>query len=768
MNTEFQPSWVTALAIFGGSIVLGALVRVVVLRWLGAIFARTSTKLDDLALKAIGRHVPFWFFLGGVVLATRFTPIHSTWIPLIDKTCAAVFILSASLAVARFGAGALDVWTRESGAAVGTTSLMQYVVKIVVLSLGVLIILSNLGISITPLLTALGVSSLAVALALQPTLSNLFAGIHLALARPIRVGDYVRLETQNEGFVVDIGWRATRIRELPNNIIVVPNSRVVEMIFTNYDMPESEQSALVQVGVSYGSDLEKVERVTIEVARDVLRTVEGGVATFDPFIRYHTFGDSSIDFSVILRVKKFPDRYLVTHEFVKRLKARYDREGIEIPFPQRVVTMIGGKAALFLVPLLALSLFAQGCGPSASRAGADRVALMVPPSERPFWEPIARGFERAHPGVAVDLTEGPQSTDLRENLYTAALLARDPSFDLVYLDVTWTPKFAAAGWLLPLDDAFPAEERDRFLPAAIGAGWYGGRLYRIPVRTDVGLLYWRRDWIEEAGRAPPRTFADLVATAEALQRPPERWGFVWQGKQYEGLVCFFLEVLRGFGGTWIDPATRRVGLDRPPALDALRFLVRCVRVDKISPPGVTTYQEEESRHLFQDGRAVFLRNWPYVWRLAQADESPLRGRVGAGPMVHAEGGVSAGTLGGWGLGVSRFSRRPDLAVAFVRYATTLESERLLCATSGYAPALRAAYDDSTLLRANPFLAEIARVHASAVARPTVARYALVSDILQRHLSAALTGADTPEHALRAAARETRLALGDAAAGGGRP
>ena len=205
------------------------------------------------------------------------------------------------------------------------------------MGLGALIVLSNLGIAITPLLTALGVGSLAVALALQPTLSNLFAGFQIALARQIRVGDFVELETGQQGYVTDIGWRSTQIRELPSNLVIVPNARIAEIIVRNYALPENEQSALVQVGVSYSSDLDRVEAVTIEVAREVQRTVSGALSEFEPFIRYHTFGDSAIGFSVILRVREFTDRYLVTHEFVKRLHRRYAAEGIEIPFPQRVV-----------------------------------------------------------------------------------------------------------------------------------------------------------------------------------------------------------------------------------------------------------------------------------------------------------------------------------------------------------------------------------------------------------------------------------------------
>ena len=393
---------------------------------------------------------------------------------------------------------------------------------------------------------------------------------------------------------------------------------------------------------------------------------------------------------------------------------------------------------------------------------APSVGLLVPASERAEWQTLAETFSESHPAVRVRLVEGPNGTDLRENLYTSALLAGDSSFDLVLMDVTWTPKFAAAGWLVPLDGRIPVDEIDVLLATAVAAGRYRGRLYRVPVRTDVGVLYYRRDLLDAAGIAPPDTLDDLVMAARALQQPPERWGFVWQGAQYEGLVCVFLEVLRGHGGFWIDADTLEVGLDRPEARAALDFLRACRAEAAISPPGVTTYKEEESRRLFQDGRAVFLRSWPYVWRLAQSRDSPIRGRIEAQPMARGPSGAAAGTLGGWGLGLSRFSRSPDAALAFVRHATSLAGQRALCLSSGYAPARREAYDDPALREANPFLARLREIHAAAVARPAVPRYALVSDILQRRLSAAVAGIETPEAALAAAARETRLALGTGA------
>lgn len=337
MDTAFGGPWTVALAVLIGSAGLGYLARILFLRRLTDVLLRTRTGIDDLLLKSFRSHVPFWFLLGGLVLAARIAPLATHLGDLVVRTATVLLVLSLSIAAASFSTVLLRQGAARASGTAAATSLGVHVVRATILGLGGLLVLSNLGISITPLLTALGVGSLAVALAVQPTLTNFIAGVHISVARPFGVGDFVRLETGTLGYVEDIGWRATRIRELPNNIIIVPNARMAEMILTNYAMPEPEQATLVQVGVAYGSDMQRVERVTCEVARETLRSVQGGVGSFDPFIRYHTFGDSSIHFTVILRVKEFTDRYLVTHEFMKRLKTRFDGEGIEIPFPQRVV-----------------------------------------------------------------------------------------------------------------------------------------------------------------------------------------------------------------------------------------------------------------------------------------------------------------------------------------------------------------------------------------------------------------------------------------------
>lgn len=214
---------------------------------------------------------------------------------------------------------------------------IEIFVKIIIFAVCGMLILDNLGVSLTPIITTLGIGSLAVAIALQDTLGNFFAGLHIKADRPIQIGHYIRLESGEEGYVEHIGWRSTKVRMLPNNMVVVPNNKLVQSIITNYYLPEKELAVLVQVGVHYDGDLEKVERVTCEVAREVLKTVPGGVASFEPFIRYHTFNQSSIDFNVVLRAREFTDGFVVKHEFIKRLQARYAKEGIIIPFPIRTV-----------------------------------------------------------------------------------------------------------------------------------------------------------------------------------------------------------------------------------------------------------------------------------------------------------------------------------------------------------------------------------------------------------------------------------------------
>jgi small-conductance mechanosensitive channel len=337
MELSEVESWLVALAVVMAAAVLGYAVRLFVIPRLARISSRTATDLDDLLLASIKKHVPYWFVLGGVVLAAHWAPIGDRFDQLARNLCAALFFLSLSFAAAHFVGGLVDRAARGAEGSFATTSLAHNVMRGIVLGIGALLVLVNLGVEITPLLTALGVGSLAVALALQPTLSNLFAGLHISMSKPIRIGDFVELEGGAQGFIADIGWRTTTVRDPANNLLVLPNARVSEMMLKNYSMPVPEQGIGVELGVGYGSDLERVERITCEVAREVLASIPGAVASAEPSVRFHTFADSAIRFTVGLRVQHFSDKALVVHEFLKRLKARFESERIEIPFPQRVM-----------------------------------------------------------------------------------------------------------------------------------------------------------------------------------------------------------------------------------------------------------------------------------------------------------------------------------------------------------------------------------------------------------------------------------------------
>lgn len=340
MSFEFTEisSLVLSLSIAVAAILLGMIFQRVIISKLRKIAAKTKWEGDDIIIGALkGIVVLLCFTLLGLYGAISVSPLSEDLSNLLQNIIIVIIILSITWLLTNIATGFLELYADRFKEAIPQSTIFKNLTKIVIVTIGFLIILQTLGISITPILTALGIGGLAVALALQDTLSNLFSGINIILSRQVRTGDYIKLESGEEGYVTDITWRNTTIRMLPNNVIVVPNSKLASIIFTNYCLPERDMSVLIQVGVSYDSDLRKVERVTIEVAREVMKTIAGGVTEFEPFIRYHTFDDFSINFTVILRAREFVDKYMVKHEFVKRLHERYNQEGIEIPFPIRTV-----------------------------------------------------------------------------------------------------------------------------------------------------------------------------------------------------------------------------------------------------------------------------------------------------------------------------------------------------------------------------------------------------------------------------------------------
>ncbi len=333
-----QAGWITPVVLLASGLVLGLIAEKIIVPSLLKLVQRTPWEADDVIVRALRNMPLLWFFLAGAWAAVNASvTLIPHWEGMLRRTLLVLFLLSLTVITARIASGLVALYSLKSEGLIPSTTIFRNLTALFIYVIGVLVILDSLGISITPILTALGVGGLAVALALQDTLSNLFAGLQIIASRQVKVGQYIKLDSGQEGYVADIRWRNTVIRALPNNMIIIPNSKLASTITTNYYEPEKEMSVLVQVGVSYDSHLDQVEKVTIEVGREVMHEVQGAVPTHEPFIRYHTFADSSINFSVILRGKEFTDQYLITHEFIKRLHRRYGQEGINIPFPIRTV-----------------------------------------------------------------------------------------------------------------------------------------------------------------------------------------------------------------------------------------------------------------------------------------------------------------------------------------------------------------------------------------------------------------------------------------------
>lgn len=328
--------WILVLGIILLSILIGFIIKFIIQKFVHRFTKYTKTRIDDVVVSGVGKVVIWWSILLGIYIALQFLPVSPPQkiIKLLNSSILALVIISFFWVGADTLATAVEEYINSISEEL-PTSIIRNLTKLTTITIGILMALQSVGISITPLLTALGVGGLAVALALQDTLSNLFAGLHIIISRQIRRGDYVKLDSGEEGFVEDITWRNTIIRTLPNNLVIIPNNKMANAIIVNFYSPETDLSVPVDVGVAYSSDLEKVERITIEVAKEIQQTVEGAKRDFEPFIRYKEFGDSSINFTVILRAEDYTKQFLIRHEFIKRLKKRYDEEGIEIPFPQR-------------------------------------------------------------------------------------------------------------------------------------------------------------------------------------------------------------------------------------------------------------------------------------------------------------------------------------------------------------------------------------------------------------------------------------------------
>jgi len=411
-----------------------------------------------------------------------------------------------------------------------------------------------------------------------------------------------------------------------------------------------------------------------------------------------------------------------------------------------------GHAACAALGLLILSGYTLACGSEEATTRLTFSGSALGPEADVVRRQLARFAER-HPGVRVELQVTPDSADQRHQLYVQWLNAHAPTPDVLQLDVIWIAEFAAAGWILPLDGLEP--DIDDFLPASVATARWRGGLYAIPWFVDVGMLYWRTDLLDRA----PRSLVELRQDALHLRAKSARFGLVWQGARYEGLVTVFLEHLTAFGGGILD--TRgRVVVDDPAAIRALTFMANTVNVDRIVPSSALTWQEEQVRFAFQNGEAAFVRNWPYAWPLLQ-DESRSRiaRRFAVAPFPAGEGGKAAAALGGAQLAINARSAHPVLASELVAFLAAPDQMIERARLTAQLPPRRSLYDNAELAAALPIpLEQVRPILDAAVARPATPVYSELSEILQVWLHRALTGQQPPMLALQEAAREMRALL----------
>ncbi len=333
------------LIIFFFALFAGLAARKIIFMRLSAWARNTRTEADDIVINAVRGPFIIWSMMLGISFAARYSGLPEGMLSAVDRALVILGVFSITLALSHIASGLIRSYSLKSGPAMPVTSFTQNASRILIFTVGLLVILHNLGISIAPILATLGVGGLAVALALQDTLSNFFSGFYIIVSRQVKVGDFVRLESGDEGFVTDINWRTTKIRMLQNNVLLIPNEKLTKSVILNYCQPDKEISVSLKLGVHYASDLDRVERVTCEEAAAVMKDIPGGVDGFVPFVRFEAFGDYAVQLTVILRAREFVDQYLIKHELIKRLHKRYAREGIVIPYPVTALNVLQEKRA---------------------------------------------------------------------------------------------------------------------------------------------------------------------------------------------------------------------------------------------------------------------------------------------------------------------------------------------------------------------------------------------------------------------------------------
>jgi multiple sugar transport system substrate-binding protein len=407
-------------------------------------------------------------------------------------------------------------------------------------------------------------------------------------------------------------------------------------------------------------------------------------------------------------------------------------------------TFLERAVAIGLSSSVAGSLL-EACGGGSSSSGPTTIVWQTENDNSGTYPALVDNYNKTNKdGVHVIWHNGPSDSSSLITLYDNSLRARSGSFDVMQIDVIWPAQFASNGWTVDLTSKWSASDRANYLQGPIKSCTYQGKIVSAPLRTDLGVLYYRTDIIP----TPPNTFDELTSMAKS-NASKTKYGYVWQGSQYEGLVCDFSEVLHGYGGDVLDPANaKNVIVNSPAGVAALTEMVSWVGT--ISPTSITTFTEEPCRLAFQNGDAIFMRNWPYAYSLGNASGSKVAGKFDIHSLPYGGSGtVGHSTTGGWNMAINAFSKNPDASWKFMQYMLGTYAQKQLAILGSFTPALQSVYNDPDVQSKQPLFTKLQPILQNTLPRPVSAVYPDLSNIIQNHVHQALTKQVSPADALSA-------------------
>jgi multiple sugar transport system substrate-binding protein len=420
------------------------------------------------------------------------------------------------------------------------------------------------------------------------------------------------------------------------------------------------------------------------------------------------------------------------------------------------------KFALLLSIVMLVTSFITGCDAGTKEEGPVTITYYGRPDEKGFETKVIEQFEKENANIKVNYVELPESTDKKLQTINTILQAKGSSMDVFVGDVVWTPIFAGADWVLPLDEYLTDEEIKEHTPGSMAAYKYNNNVYGIPFFTDGGMLYYRKDLLKKYNKEVPATWNELVETTKYIieqEKNPNLYGYAGSWKQYEGVTCNLTELVWSHGGDFLDEKGNIV-FNSPETIEAVKLMGDMVIKEKITPPGISNFGSGDVRNLFANGQLIFSRDWPTFAKKADSMEgSKVVGNVGYTVLPTVKGGKNYSTLGGWGVMVSNFSEHKEEAVKFAKFRSSFQIQKQEALGLAHLPTRIALYKDEDVKKALPFAADMYPVMMSTKPRPQSPYYAELSGILQLETQNVITGKKTAEEAVKYAEEKMKQVLG---------